>query len=88
MNSGLEARNSLFLIHAVTQTLFTTWTNYFVSPFSNFCNFSNIMVALCFDISAVFRLGKKRVRRDITKNTIPIFSLFLYPDIALISGSN
>lgn len=73
MNSGLEARNSLFLIHAVTQTVFTTGMNYLVCfsifPFLTFF-FSKIIWA-----TSCFRTGEKRVWRDGMKNSTPIFSL-------------
>lgn len=61
MNSGLEARNSLFLIHAVTQTVFTTWTNclvcFSIFPFLTFV--SNIISVFCFELPAAFRLGRR-----------------------------
>lgn len=56
----MEARNSLFLIHAVTQTVFTTWMNYLVcfSIFPFLIFFSNIISMFCFELPAAFRLRR------------------------------
>lgn len=77
LNSGLGARNSLFLIHAVTQTAFMTWTNYLVcfSIFPFLPSFSNIISVFGLELPAAFRLGSRGCEETEWKTAPQFFSL-------------